>query len=292
VTDFAITREAILILTSGSYIIPVVPSGRNDVRWLFNPKGEYMPNISLRDLLESGVHFGHRTRLWNPKMKPYIYREQNGVHIIDLYKTARCLVDATRFVTHQVAKGHQVLFVGTKRSASEIVREESERCGHYYVNNRWLGGTLTNYRTIRESIDRLIKMEKERDDGRMETRTKKERLDHTRKISKMERSLGGIKTMKGLPGIMFVVDPRREHNAIKEAIKLGIPVVGLCDTNCDPSGVNYVVPGNDDAIKSIRLFTSAIADAIIEGQALARTQARAEVGVVQDAADVEVIHRS
>jgi small subunit ribosomal protein S2 len=249
-----------------------------------------MPNISLRDLLESGVHFGHRTRLWNPKMRPYIYRDQNGVHIIDLYQTARCLVEATRFVSTQVAQGKQILFVGTKRSATDIIREESERCGQYFVNNRWLGGTLTNYRTIRESIDRLIRMEREREDGRLETRTKKERLDHARKMAKMERSLGGIKTMKGQPGVLFVIDPRREHNAVKEAKKLGIPVVALCDTNCDPSGIDYVIPGNDDAIKSIRLFTSAIADAVIEGNAMGRNMARAEVST-QAPSDVEVIHR-
>ena len=226
-------------------------------------------NITLRDLLDAGVHFGHRTRLWNPKMKPYIYREQNGVHIIDLYKTARCLVDATNFISGQVSKGKSVLFVGTKRSATEIVAEEAARCGQFYVNNRWLGGTLTNYRTIKASVDRLIRMEYERDQGRLESRTKKERLDHARKIAKMERSLGGIKTMKGMPGVLFVIDPKREHNAIKEAKKLNIPIVALCDTNCDPTGIDYVIPANDDAIKSIRLFTRVIADAIEVGASLA-----------------------
>lgn len=233
-----------------------------------------MPNISLRNLLEAGVHFGHRTPLWNPKMKPYIYREQNGVHIIDLYQTARCLVEALNFVSNEVSKGKKILFVGTKRSAADIIREEAEKCGQFYVNNRWLGGTLTNFKTIKDSIDRLIKMEKERDEGRLETRTKKERLDHARKIAKMERSLGGIKSMNGMPGILFVIDPKREHNAVKEAVKLNIPVVGLCDTNCDPTGIDYVIPGNDDALKSISLFTSTIADAIIEGNAMARDRAR------------------
>ena len=235
-----------------------------------------MPNVSLRDLLESGVHFGHRTRLWNPKMKRYIYREQNGVHIIDLYQTARCLVEATRFVSNQVAQGKSVLFVGTKRSAADIIKEQSIRCEQFYVNNRWLGGTMTNFKTIKDSIDRFIRMEHERDEGRLETRTKKERLDHARKIAKLERSLGGIKTMKKKPGLIFVIDPKREHNAIKEARKLNIPVVALCDTNCDPSGIDYVIPGNDDAIKSISLFTGAIADAIIEGKAMGRGKARDE----------------
>lgn len=248
-----------------------------------------MLDITLRDLLDAGVHFGHRTRLWNPKMKPYIYREQNGVHIIDLYKTARCLVEATNFVSSQVSQGKTILFVGTKRSATDIVAEEATRCGQFYVNNRWLGGTLTNYRTIRDSVDRLIRMEAERDQGRLESRTKKERLDHARKIGKMERSLGGIKTMKGIPDLLFVIDPKREHNAIKEAKKLKIPVVALCDTNCDPSGVDYVIPGNDDAIKSIRLFTRAIADSVDLGSAM--TTSRKEEKADHGDLGVEVIER-
>jgi small subunit ribosomal protein S2 len=235
-----------------------------------------MPNISLRDLLEAGVHFGHRTPLWNPKMKPYIYREQNGVHIIDLYQTARCLVEALNFISLQVAKGKSILFVGTKRSAADIIKDEAVRSGQFYVNNRWLGGTLTNFKTIKDSIERLIKMEKERDEGRLETRTKKERLDHARKIAKMERSLGGIKSMKGMPGVLFVIDPKREHNAVKEAVKLKIPVVALCDTNCNPTGIDYVIPGNDDALKSISLFTSTIADSIVEGQMMGRDNSRQE----------------
>jgi small subunit ribosomal protein S2 len=183
--------------------------------------GVKMSNISLRDLLESGVHFGHRTPLWNPKMKPYIYREQNGVHIIDLYQTARCLIAALKFVSSQAAQGKSVLFVGTKRSAADIIKNEAIRSGQFFVNNRWLGGTLTNFKTIKESIERLVKMEKERDDGKLETRTKKERLDHARKIAKMDRSLGGIKDLRGKPGVLFVIDPKREHNAVKEAKKTG-----------------------------------------------------------------------
>ena len=246
-----------------------------------------MVNITLRDLLDAGVHFGHRTRLWNPKMKPYIYKEQNGVHIIDLYKTARCLVEATNFISAQVSKGKSVLFVGTKRSATEVVAEEALRCGQFYVNNRWLGGTLTNYRTIKTSVDRLIRMEYERDQGRLDSRTKKERLDHARKIAKMERSLGGIKSMKGSPGLLFVIDPKREHNAIKEAKKLGIPIVALCDTNCDPTDIDYVIPANDDAIKSIRLFSRVIADAIEVGASLALSSKKEEPSDL----DVEVIER-
>ena len=224
-----------------------------------------MANVSLRDLLEAGVHFGHQTRLWNPKMKPYIYGEKNGVHIIDLQKTARNLVSATRAVNGEVSRGRTILFVGTKRAAREVVAEEAQRCGMYFVNERWLGGTLTNFQTVKRSIDRLVALEKARDEGRFEMLTKKEALDLTRRISKMDKSLGGIKDMRGLPGLIFVIDPKREHIAIREARRLGIPVVALCDTNCDPDGINWVIPGNDDALKSIRLFTGAIADAAIEG---------------------------
>jgi small subunit ribosomal protein S2 len=254
-----------------------------------------MSSISLRDLLEAGVHFGHRTRLWNPKMKPYIYGERNGVHIIDLQQTAQGLIRALNFVSVEVGKGKKVLFVGTKRSASEIVKEEALRCNMYFVNNRWLGGTMTNYRTIKESIERLVRMEHERDEGRLESRTKKERLDHARKLAKMDRSLGGIKTMKGLPGLIFVVDPRRERNAIKEAQKLKIPVVALCDSNCDPEGIDYVIPGNDDALKSILLFSSAIADAVIDGKSRARSAARnvqdEATGPRENLTDIEIIER-
>ena len=225
-----------------------------------------MSSVSLRDLLEAGVHFGHQTRLWHPRMRPYIYGEKNGVHIIDLQKTAGQLNDALRFIQATAARGQSVLFVGTKRAAREIISQEADRAGMFYVNNRWLGGTLTNFKTVQKSIDSLIKLEKARDDGKFEALTKKEALDLTRKITKMERSLGGIKTMKGLPGAMFVIDPKREYIAIREANKLGIPVVALCDTNCDPENVDHVIPGNDDALKSIQLFTQAIADASLEGQ--------------------------
>lgn len=250
-------------------------------------------NISLRDLLEAGVHFGHQTRRWNPKMKPYIYGAKNGVHIIDLQRTARGLVDATRFVQATASNGGHVLFVGTKRSARDIIREEAERCGQYYVNHRWLGGTLTNWQTVKKSIDRLNALERAREEGRFDLLTKKEALELTRDIERMERNLGGIKALKGVPAAMFVVDPKREHIAIAEANKLGIPVVALCDTNCDPSGITHVIPGNDDALKSIRLFTAAIADAVTEGRSTSRKSQGAYVSEAGEAADgdVEVVAR-
>jgi small subunit ribosomal protein S2 len=230
-------------------------------------------SISLQQYMTAGVHFGHKTRLWNPKMKPYIYMEKDGIHIINIYRTAQNLEQALTFIKSQVSDGKSVLFVGTKRSASSIISEQAVRCGQFYVNNRWLGGTLTNYKTIKASIDKLIRMEKEMESGALERRTKKERLDHERKVNKMVRSLGGIKKMKKQPGVLFVIDPKREHIAIKEANILGIPVVALCDTNCDPQGIKYVIPGNDDAIKSIELFASAIADAVEEGKSHGRRSA-------------------
>jgi small subunit ribosomal protein S2 len=249
-----------------------------------------MPNISLRELLEAGVHFGHQTRRWNPKMRPYIYGQKNGIHIIDLQKTAQSLIDATRFVSGVVAAGQPVLFVGTKRAAREIVAEEAERSKMFYINNRWLGGTLTNFKTIKQSIDRLNKLERAQNEGRFAVLSKKEALQLTREISKMNKALGGIKAMKGKPGAIFVVDPKKEHIAIREAVKLDIPVVALCDTNCDPTGISYIIPGNDDAIKSIRLFTAAIADAAIEGTQMGRTDA-AGVVAPSDDVNVDIVHR-
>lgn len=251
-----------------------------------------MANVSLRDLLEAGVHFGHQTRLWNPKMRRYIYGEKNGVHIIDLQKTAQNLVEALRFLESRATNGGSVLFVGTKRAAQEIVAEQSERSGQFFVNSRWLGGTLTNWRTVKESIKRLVDLEKAREDGRFELLTKKEALELNRKIEKMDRSLGGIKNMNGLPDVLFVIDPKREHIAVREANKLGIPIVALCDTNCDPTGINYVIPGNDDALKSIRLFTTAIADACVEGRNLGR-DAHGKGAVLSDdeVENIEVVRR-
>lgn len=246
-------------------------------------------NVSLRDLLQAGVHFGHQTRRWNPKMKPYIYGAKNGIHILDLQATAKGLVDASRFVTQTVAHGGSVLFVGTKRAAREIVQEEARRCGMYYVNNRWLGGTMTNWATVKKSLERLNQLERARDEGRFDLLTKKEALELHREIEKMEKNLGGLKELKGLPNALFVIDPKKEHLAVKEARTLGIPVVALCDTNCDPSKISHVIPGNDDALKSIRLFTAAIADAVAEG-AQAST-GRAAPTKFADDQGVEVVKR-
>ena len=255
--------------------------------------GNDMLNISLRDLLEAGVHFGHQTGRWNPKMRPYIYGAKDGIHVIDLQQTAKGLVHASRFVTATVASGKHILFVGTKRAARDIVAEEAVRCNMFYTNCRWLGGTMTNFQTVKKSIERLVKLERARDDGRFDLLTKKEALELNREIAKMDRNLGGIKNMKGLPAALFVIDPRKEHIAVKEAKTLGIPVVGLCDTNCDPAGIDYVIPGNDDAIKSVRLFTAAIADAVIEGRQLGtnRSGAYSSDDAADAGADVEVIKR-
>lgn len=246
--------------------------------------------VSLRELLEAGVHFGHQTRRWNPKMRPYIYGQKNGIHIIDLQKTARNLIDASRFLTSTVQRGHTVLFVGTKRAAQDVVADEARRCGMFYVNNRWLGGTLTNFQTVRKSIERLNQLEKARDEGKFELLSKKDVLQLNREIEKMNRALGGIKEMKNLPRAIFIIDPKREAIAIREANKLKIPVVALCDTNCDPDGITHVIPCNDDAIKSIQLFTHAIAGAIVEGSQAGRVDS----AVVPTGADrgVEVVRRN
>ncbi len=250
-----------------------------------------MANVSLRELLEAGVHFGHQTRRWNPRMRPYIYGQKNGVHIIDIQQTARALVDASRYITSIVSRGQPVLFVGTKRAARDIVSEEARRSQMFFVNDRWLGGTLTNFQTVKKSIERLNSLTKARTEGKFEQLTKKEALTLTREIEKMEKSLGGIKDMKSLPGALFVIDPKKEHIAVLEAGKLGIPVVALCDTNCDPDGIDYVIPGNDDAIKSIRLFTGAIADAAAEGVQAGRTDA-APIIHGDDGRGVEVYRRT
>ncbi|MCP4804357.1 MAG: 30S ribosomal protein S2 [Proteobacteria bacterium] len=249
-----------------------------------------MVNVSLRQLLEAGVHFGHQTRRWNPKMQPYIYGQKNGIHIVDLQATARGLIDACRFASTVVTGGKGIIFVGTKRSAQNIVAEEAARAGMYYMNNRWLGGTLTNFQTVKKSLDRLNALEKAFSEGRFEVLTKKEALGLTREMAKMEKNLGGIKQLRGLPGAIFIIDPKKEHIAVQEANRLKIPVIGLCDTNCDPSGIDHVIPGNDDAIKSIRLFATAIADACIAGAQASRS---AERDVVTDKteSEVEVVER-
>lgn len=226
-----------------------------------------MPSkVTMRDLLETGVHFGHRTQKWNPKMAPFIYTARNGIHIIDLRQTLANLNAYYDMVVEVVRKGGTVLFVGTKRQAQEAIKEEAERCGQYYVNNRWLGGLLTNYQTVQKSIQKLKDIEMMREDGRFEMLTKKERLKLDREHESLMKNLAGIKDMGGMPDMMFIIDVRKEDIAIKEANRLNIPIVAVVDTNCSPEGIDHVIPGNDDALRAIRLFASRIADAIIEGR--------------------------
>ncbi|HKK01534.1 MAG TPA: 30S ribosomal protein S2 [Desulfuromonadales bacterium] len=224
-----------------------------------------MAQITMKQLLEAGVHFGHQTKRWNPKMKPYIFGARNGIYIIDLQKTVRYFKTSYNFIKETVAKGDKVLFVGTKKQAQDAIREETARAGQYYVDNRWLGGMLTNFSTIKGSIDRLKKIEAMSEDGTYQLLTKKEVLQLERERAKLEKSLGGIKMMTKLPGAIFVIDPKKESIAVKEARKLGIPVVAVVDTNCDPDEIDYIIPGNDDAIRAIRLFASRMADACLEG---------------------------
>ncbi len=225
-----------------------------------------MAVVSMKQLLEAGVHFGHQTRRWNPKMAPYIFTERNGIYIIDLQKTVRKLEEAYMFVRELSASGSTVLFVGTKKQAQDSIREEATRAGAYYVNARWLGGMLTNFRTIRGRVARLSQLKTMQEDGTFDLLPKKEviRLEH--EIEKLEKFMGGIKDMKKLPGALFVVDPRKERIAVSEAKKLGIPVVAIVDTNCDPDEVDYVIPGNDDAIRAVKLIAGTMADALIEGR--------------------------
>ena len=233
-----------------------------------------MTTVSLRELLEAGVHFGHQSKRWNPKMAPFIFGTKNGIHIIHLQQTATSLVRACKYINGVVARGGKVLFVGTKRQAQEIIREEAARSEMFHVTNRWLGGTLTNFVTIKQSIERLTYLEQARDDGKFGFLTKKEALGYEREIAKLKKSLGGIQLMKKLPDVVFVVDPRKEKIAVNEARKLKIPLIAVVDTNCDPDRIDYVVPGNDDALKSIRLFASKIADACIEGTHMAKDMNR------------------
>lgn len=235
-----------------------------------------MAVINMKQLLEAGVHFGHQTRRWNPKMKPYIFGARNGIHIIDLQKTVRLIKIAYDFIVRTVADGYPLLFVGTKKQGHESVVEESERCGMFYVVNRWLGGTLTNFQTIKKSITRLKDLEQMKEDGSINRYTKKEILKMDKELFKLERNLGGIKNMDELPGAVFVVDPKREKIAVREARKLGIPVIAIADSNCDPDDIDFIIPGNDDAIRAIRLICSKVADAAIEGHALAEQRLREE----------------
>ncbi|MGE4353443.1 MAG: 30S ribosomal protein S2 [Oscillospiraceae bacterium] len=225
-----------------------------------------MAVVSMKQLLEAGVHFGHQTRRWNPKMAEYIYMERNGIYIIDLQKTVRKLEEAYNFVRSLAENGESVLFVGTKKQAQDSVREEASRVGMYYVNARWLGGMLTNFKTMRTRIDRLAQLRKMQEDGTFDMLPKKEVIKLTNEITKLEKYLGGVKEMRKLPGAIFVIDPRKEHNAIAEARKLGIPIVAIVDTNCDPDEVDYVIPGNDDAIRAIRLISATMANAVLEGR--------------------------
>ena len=225
-----------------------------------------MSVISMKQLLEAGVHFGHQTRRWNPKMAPYIFTERNGIYIIDLQKTVRKLEEAYMFVRELSAEGKEVLFVGTKKQAQDSIREEAVRAGAHFVNARWLGGMLTNFRTIRGRIARLSQLKAMEEDGTFDLLPKKEVVKLNHEIEKLEKFLGGIKEMKKLPGALFIVDPRKEKIAVSEAKKLGIPVVAIVDTNCNPDEVDYVIPGNDDAIRAVKLIASCMADAIIEGR--------------------------
>jgi len=224
-----------------------------------------MSVISMKQLLEAGVHFGHQTRRWNPKMSEYIYTERNGIYIINLQKTVKKIVEAYDFIKEIAESGESILFVGTKKQAQDSIKEEAERVGMYYVNARWLGGMLTNFKTIQKRIERLNQLKKMEEDGTFDLLTKKEATKLKLEIEKLEKYLGGIKDMKKLPGALFVVDPRKEKIAVAEAHKLGIPVVAIVDTNCDPDEVDYVIPGNDDAIRAVKLIASTMANAIIEG---------------------------
>ncbi len=226
-----------------------------------------MAYLTMKQMLQSGLHFGHQTRRWNPKMKPYIYGPRNGIYIINLDITMGMFNKAYEFVVGEVAKGGSILFVGTKRQAQDIIKEEAQRCGMYFINHRWLGGTLTNFQTIKKSIDRLKSIEAMQEDGSIGRFPKKEIVLMGKEQIKLDRNIGGIKTMRGMPAAIFVVDPRKEQIAVKEAHTLKIPVIAMADTNCDPDGIDYIIPGNDDAIRSIRLITAKIADAVLAGKA-------------------------
>lgn len=225
-----------------------------------------MAVVSMKQLLEAGVHFGHQTRRWNPKMAPYIFTERNGIYIIDLQKTVKKLDEAYMFVRDLAAEGGTIIFVGTKKQAQESIKEEAERCSMPYVNARWLGGMLTNFKTIRGRVARLAQLKKMREDGTFDLLTKKEAAGLELQIEKLEKYLGGITEMKKVPDAMFIVDPRKERIAVSEAMKLGLPIVAIVDTNCDPDEIDYVIPGNDDAIRAVKLIAGAMASAVIEGR--------------------------
>ena len=225
-----------------------------------------MAVVAMKQLLEAGVHFGHQTRRWDPRMAEYIFQARNGIHIIDLQKTSKKLDEAYAFIKEQAEEGKTILFVGTKKQAQDCVKEAAEKSGMFYVNERWLGGTLTNFKTIRKRIERLKELETMQEDGTFDVLPKKEVILLKKEMEKLEKNLGGIKEMNEIPNVLFVVDPKKEHIAIKEARKLGLPIVGLVDTNCDPNDVDYVIPGNDDAIRAVKLVTDVLANAVIEGK--------------------------
>ena len=242
------------------------------------------PPITMRQLLEAGVHFGHQTKRWNPKMKPFIFGARNGIHIIDLQHTVKLFNRAYKFLLDTVAAGETILFVGTKKQAQEVIQEEAKRGGMFHVTNRWLGGTLTNFKTVKGSIERLRSIEKMAEDGTFDRLNKKEVLTLERERTKLEKTLGGIKAMGGLPGAVFIIDPKKEHIAVEEARRLEIPIVAITDTNCDPDLIDYVIPGNDDAIRAIKLFTAKVADACVEGARMGRDRAvsRRDRGAEED----------
>ena len=244
-----------------------------------------MAVISMKHLLEAGVHFGHQTRRWNPKMAQYIFTERNGIYIIDLQKTVRKIDEAYMFVRDLALDGKTILFVGTKKQAQESIESEAKRCGMYFVNNRWLGGTLTNFRTIRTRIDRLNNIDKMEKEGQFELLPKKEVIKLLAEREKLEKNLGGIREMKKLPGALFVVDPRKEHIAVAEARALKIPIVGIVDTNCDPDEIDYVIPGNDDAIRAVKLIAGKMADAVLEGKQGEQVEETVEAPVAEEAAE-------
>ena len=252
------------------------------------PKENNMSSISMKELLEAGVHFGHQTKRWNPKMKPYIFGARNGIYIIDLQKTVRYFKSAYNFVKESAQNGNTVLFVGTKKQAQDSIAEEAARCGMFYVNQRWLGGMLTNFATVKQSIDRLKRIDAMFEDGSIEAYTKKEILLLEKERGKLQKILGGIKGMNKLPNLMFIIDPKNEEIAVQEAQKLGITVVAVVDTNCDPEPIDYVIPGNDDAIRAIRLLSSKIADAVIEGSQARQAAVQEETeGAAAEAVEAE-----
>jgi len=238
----------------------------------------------MKELLEAGVHFGHQVRRWNPKMKEYIFGERNGIYIIDLQKTQKLFKEAVKYVTQEAMEGKSFLFVGTKRQAQDAVEEEAKRCSQYYVNQRWLGGLLTNFQTVQKSIQRMKDIEAMRTDGRFDALTKKERLELDREHASLEKNLAGIRDMRRLPDVIFIIDSNKEEIAVREANKLGITTVAIVDTNCNPDGIDYIVPGNDDALRAVRLFASKMADAIVEGQQMVK-EGDAESGEGADTAE-------